>query len=90
MKNVKVRHEASKLPEVSHLKVCYATQPPILGQKLNPSAFDAAVRAKAIDKVKRGIDEAYQLGASSVRVLSGKDPGDEYMKTISKIKPVEN
>jgi sugar phosphate isomerase/epimerase len=85
MKDVKVRHEASKLLEVSHLKVCYATQPRILGQKLNPSAFDAAVRAKAIDNVKRGIDEAYQLGASSVRVLSGKDPGDEKREEAKKI-----
>jgi sugar phosphate isomerase/epimerase len=85
MKDVKVRHEASKLLEVSHLKVCYATQPRIFGQKLNPSAFDAAVRAKAIDNVKRGIDEAYQLGASSVRVLSGKDPGDEKREEAKKI-----
>ena len=85
MKDVKVRHEASKLLEVSHLKVCYATQPRILGQKLNPSAFDAAVRAKAIDNVKRGIDEAYQLGASSVRVLSGKDPGDERREEAKEI-----
>jgi len=85
MKDVRVRHQASKLLEVSHLKVCYATQPRILGQKLNPSAFDAAVRAKAIDNVKRGIDEAYQLGASSVRVLSGKDPGDEKREEAKKI-----
>jgi sugar phosphate isomerase/epimerase len=85
MKDVKVRHEASKLLEVSHLKVCYATQPRILGQKLNPSAFDATVRAKAIDNVKRGIDEAYQLGASSVRVLSGKDPGEEKREEAKKI-----
>ena len=85
MKDVKVRHEASKLLEVSHLKVCYATQPRILGQKLNPSAFDAAVRTKAIENVKRGIDEAYQLGASSVRVLSGKDPGDEKREEAKKI-----
>ena len=85
MKDVRVRHQASKLLEVSHLKVCYATQPRILGQKLNPSAFDAAVRAKAIDNVKRGIDEAYQLGASSVRVLSGKDPGDERREEAKEI-----
>jgi sugar phosphate isomerase/epimerase len=85
MKDVKVRHEASKLLEVSHLKVCYATQPRILGQKLNPSAFDATVRAKAIDNVKRGIDEAYQLGASSVRVLSGKDPGEEKREEAKRI-----
>ena len=41
MKDVKARHEASKLLEVSHLQVCYATQPRILGQKLNPNSVDA-------------------------------------------------
>ena len=85
MKDVKVRHEASKLLEVSHLNVCYATQPRILGQKLNPNSFDTAERNKAIDNVKRGIDEAYQLGASSVRVLSGKDPGDDKREEAKKI-----
>jgi len=85
MKDVKARHEASKLLEVSHLKVCYATQPRILGQKLNPNSLDAAERKKAIDNVKRGIDEAYQLGASCVRVLSGKDPGDETREDAKKI-----
>jgi sugar phosphate isomerase/epimerase len=85
MKDVKVRHEASKLLEVSHMQVCYATQPRILGQKLNPNSVDAAERKKAIDNVKRGIDEAYQLGASCVRVLSGKDPGDEKREDAKKI-----
>jgi sugar phosphate isomerase/epimerase len=85
MKDVKVRHEASKLLEVSHMQVCYATQPRILGQKLNPNSFDAAERKKAVDNVKRGIDEAYQLGASCVRVLSGKDPGDEKREDAKKI-----
>jgi sugar phosphate isomerase/epimerase len=85
MKDVKARHEASKLLEVSHLKVCYATQPRILGQKLNPNSLVAAERKKAVDNVKRGIDEAYQLGASCVRVLSGKDPGDESREDAKKI-----
>ena len=85
MKDVKVRNEARNLLDVSHIKVCYATQPRILGQKLNPNAFDAAERNKAITNVKRGIDEAYQLGASAVRVLSGKDPGDEKREDAKKI-----
>jgi sugar phosphate isomerase/epimerase len=66
-------------------KYRYATQPRILGQKLNPNSLDAAERKKAIDNVKRGIDEAYQLGASCVRVLSGKDPGDETREDAKKI-----
>jgi len=85
IKDVKVRNEAAKLLEVSHMQVCYATQPRVLGQKLNPNALDAAERKKAVSNVKRGIDEAYQLGASSVRVLSGKDPGDRQREEAKKI-----
>ena len=85
IKDVKVRNEARNLLEISHIKVCYATQPRILGQKLNPNAFDTGERRKAVDNVKRGIDEAYQLGAVAVRVLSGKDPGDEKREDAKKI-----
>ena len=35
--------------------------------------------------MKSGIEEAYQLGASCVRVLSGKDPGDEKREDAKKI-----
>jgi sugar phosphate isomerase/epimerase len=85
IKDVKVRNEAARLLAVSHMQVCYATQPRVLGQKLNPNALDAAERKKAVANVKRGIDEAYQLGASSVRVLSGKDPGDRQREEEKKI-----
>ena len=77
IKDVKVRNEARKLLEVSHMKVCYATQPRVLSQKLNLNAFDPAERRKAISGVMSGIDEACNLGASVVRVLSGKDPGED-------------
>ena len=76
MKDVKVRNEARKLLEVSHMKVCYATQPRVLSQKLNLNAFDPGERKKALNGVKSGIDEAYHLGASCVRVLSGNRQDD--------------
>jgi sugar phosphate isomerase/epimerase len=77
MRDVKVRHEARKLLEVSHIEVCYATQPMFLSNKLNLNALDSAERKKAMNAARNCIDEAYDLGASWVRVLSGKDPGDE-------------
>ena len=85
MKDVKVRNEARKLLDISHMEVCYATQPRVFGLKLNAHSFDANERKKAIANVKRGINEAYQLGASSVRILSGKDPGDEKREEAKKI-----
>jgi len=85
MRDVRVRNQARRLLEVSHLEVCYATQPRVLSNKLNLNAFDPAERKKAISGVKSGIDEAYDLGASAIRVLSGKDPGDERREEAKKI-----
>ncbi|MCP5514913.1 MAG: TIM barrel protein [Spirochaetales bacterium] len=85
IKDDKKRSEVRKLLEVSAMKVCYACQPRVLSQKLNLNSFDKAERRKAIEGVKKGIDEAYHIGATSIRVLSGKDPGDEKREEAKKI-----
>ena len=85
IKDDKKRSEVAKLLEVSDLRVCYACQPRILPQKLNLNSFDEKERRKAIEGVKKGIDEAYHLGATSIRVLSGRDPGDEKREDAKKI-----
>lgn len=83
--DVKVRNEARKLLEVSHMEVCYATQPKVLSNKLNLNSFDAKERNKAISSVKSAVDEAYDLGATWVRLISGKDPGEEQREEAKKI-----
>ena len=85
MKDVKVRNEAAKLLETSHMEVCYAPQPRMFSNKLNINAFDPVERKKALDMMRSGIDEAFDLGASCVRVFSGKDPGDEKREEAKKI-----
>ncbi len=77
VKDTRERDKARKILQVSHLTVCYATQPTILPQKLNPHHFDAAERQRVLNIIKNCVDEAYQLGASFFRIMSGKDPGDE-------------
>ncbi len=77
MKDPKVRHEATKLLETSHLEVCYANQPRMFTLKLNINDFDPKERKKAISAMKNGVNEAFQLGASCMRVFSGKHPGEE-------------
>jgi sugar phosphate isomerase/epimerase len=77
MKDVRVRNEARKLLEESHLAVYYATQPAILSQKLSLNALDPAERRKALKQVKNCVNEAYDLGARAVRLIAGKDPGQE-------------
>ncbi len=84
IKDDKKRQEVRTLLAVSGLRVCYATQPRVFGQKLNLSALDPKERRAGINGVKKGIEEAYHVGATSIRVLSGKDPGDEKREDAKK------
>lgn len=77
MKDYRVRNEARKLLDEAHLAVYYATQPAMLTQKLNLNSLDPAERRRAVNQVKNCVDEAYDLGARAVRLIAGKDPGDE-------------
>lgn len=76
MRDYRVLNTARHLLEQSHLTVCYATQPKVLTMKLNLNSFDEKERKDAIGSVKSCVDEAYDLGASVIRVIAGKDPGD--------------
>lgn len=75
IKDVKARNEVRRLLEVSHMEVCYATQPKVLSNKLNLNSFDKKERNNAISSVKSAVEEAYHIGASRVRLIAGKDPG---------------
>jgi sugar phosphate isomerase/epimerase len=85
MKDFRVRNTARHLLDQSHLSVAYATQPRILSGKLNLNSFDARERNVAIGAVKNCIDEAYDLGAEVVRLIAGKDPGDEKREEAKKL-----
>jgi sugar phosphate isomerase/epimerase len=69
------RARVKALLATGHLTVGYGAQPCLLSQKLNLNHFDAAERKKAVDQVKACIDEAAEVGADAVAVLSGADPG---------------
>jgi sugar phosphate isomerase/epimerase len=84
-RDVRIRNQVRQLLEVSHLTVCYATQPTILGGKLNPNALDPAERRRALRALKNCVDEAYDVGASWVRLLSGKDHGDAKRDEAKKV-----
>ena len=85
MKDYRERNTCRMLLDQSHLSVAYATQPRILGNKLNLNAFDADERGRAISAVKNCIDEAYDLGAEVVRIIAGKDPGDAKREEAKKL-----
>jgi sugar phosphate isomerase/epimerase len=69
------RRTIRQLAETSHLSITYAAQPVLLGQKLDVNSLDESERNRAIEEVKSCIDEASELGAERVSLLSGPDPG---------------
>ena len=77
------RQRVQKLLAASHMNVGYGAQPCLLSQKLNLNSFDEGERKRAVDQVKACADEAAEVGAKALAVLSGPDPGerrDEAMK----------
>lgn len=85
IKDFRTRNTARAILDQSHLSVAFATQPRILQGKLNLNAFDIKERNAAIAAVKNSIDEAYDLGAEVVRLIAGKDPGDEKRPEAKKL-----
>jgi len=71
IKDPKVREKARFLLEQSHMTVAYGAHPSLLSQGLNVNDLDEAGRQKALATLKAGIDEAYELGASTFVFLSG-------------------
>lgn len=72
IKDQKIRKEVSEILEISHMHVGYGGQPRLLTTGMNINDLDEAERRKAVDSLKEGIDEAYELGAKGFAFLSGK------------------
>jgi sugar phosphate isomerase/epimerase len=72
----RTRQEAARLLKQARLKVGFGAQPILLAGKHNLNSPDEDVRKRAIDAVKEGIDQAYELGAERLALLSGPAPED--------------
>lgn len=72
IKDDKLRSEAAKLLDTSHLTVCYGAQPRLLTTGLNANDVNEEMRTKAEATLIEAIDEAEQLGAKGIAFLSGK------------------
>lgn len=57
------------------LDLSIAAQPAILGAGLDPGSKDQQMRKRTIEVLKKHVDQAIALGAESVAMLSGPDPG---------------
>lgn len=77
IKDKDVRAKAKKIIETSYLTVSYGAQPRHLTTGLNINDLNEEGRRNAIDTLKEGIDEAYEMGAVGFAYLSGKYPNDK-------------
>ncbi len=73
----KVRERVRDLIRLARLSVAYGAHPAIFSQGLNINSLDEDERARACALLKNHLDEAIYMGAESLVVLSGKDPGSE-------------
>lgn len=85
VKDIKARTEAARLLEISGLEVAYGCQPTIFPNKLNLNHFDPAERKKAVNAIFNCLKEAHDLGATSIRIPAGKDPGPEKREEAKKL-----
>ena len=66
-----VRQDVKKLIDTAKLDIAFGGQPMLLTNGLNINNLDEAGRVAAVEKLKNGIDQAYELGAKGFAFLSG-------------------
>ncbi|AOH53704.1 xylose isomerase [Peribacillus muralis] len=71
------RKEAAQILQSGGMTVGFGAQPILLRNKGNLNSFDEAERRRAIDLVKAGIDQAYEVNAAKLGFLSGAKPENQ-------------
>ncbi|WHH61496.1 sugar phosphate isomerase/epimerase [Petroclostridium sp. X23] len=77
IKDSNVRKIAKKMIETAHLTTAYSAGPRLMIQGLNINDLHEDGRKRAVDTLKDGIDEAYEMGCVGFGFLSGKYPQDQ-------------
>ncbi len=72
IKDPGVRAQVKTMLQAAHMTVAYGGQPRLLTTGLNINDLDESGRSRAVDTLKEGIDEAYEMGAAGFAFLSGK------------------
>ncbi len=72
VKDPAVRLEVRKILDQSRMTFVYGAQPRLLTTGLNPNDLNEEGRQKALQSLKEGIDEAYEMGAGNFAFLSGR------------------
>ncbi len=77
IKDETTRTKLAKMLYAAHLDIIFCGGPPILMQGINLNAMNLATREKAINDVKKLVDEAYAMNAKILVVCSGPDSTKE-------------
>lgn len=77
IKNGETRAQVKKMLDSSHMTVAYGGQPRLLTTGLNINDLNEEGRLRAVETLKEGIDEAYEMGAVGFAFLSGKYEEDK-------------
>lgn len=71
IKDPEARETVRKMLATSHMTIAYGAQPRLLTTGMNINSLVEQERQQALNNLKEGIDEAYEMGASSFGFLSG-------------------
>ncbi|MBL9215699.1 MAG: sugar phosphate isomerase/epimerase [Opitutaceae bacterium] len=77
IKDPAARAQVKRMLAASGIDARYAAHPRLLTQKLDLNSLDPAARARAVDEMKAGLDEAAELGLREYVLLSGWDVAPE-------------
>src|SRR5690606_37599829 len=65
IKDDAARQQVKQMLQTSHMTVAYGAQPRLLTSGLNLNDLNEQRRQEALANVKAGLDEAYEIGATS-------------------------
>ena len=85
VKDVKQRLEVAQILAISGMEIAYACQPVMFAGKLSLNHLDSGERTKAVKAVFNCLKEAHDIGAASIRIPAGKDPGPEKREEAKKL-----
>jgi sugar phosphate isomerase/epimerase len=77
MNDPEARKQVADTIRGAHMRVAFGAQPLILSRKLDLNSKDPARRKEAISAIMALLDEANEIGAKRLTVLSGPDPGEK-------------
>lgn len=85
IKDPALRRAVREIVESGHVAITYGAQSALLNQRLDLSSPNDMERKKAVDQVKTCIDEACELGAERLSLLSGFDRGESEREKLMRL-----